>query len=159
MFPEIIINEPMKDLKNKLFLQKKTIFQNEKKINEKYKKIYNLFIKNISNEQNKFLKKNEIMGKYLKNLEKIIGEIKDIVLISSYAFYEDESIPFPAEKYLFLFNKKNSINFIAFLNKKKKYCLIDIENKLKLNILDGFSLINVEQKTFYVFKFNYSTNN
>ena len=57
MFPEIIINEPMKDLKNKLFLQKKTIFQNEKKINEEYKKIYNLFIKNISNEQNKFLKK------------------------------------------------------------------------------------------------------
>ena len=159
MFPEIIINEPMKDLKNKLFLQKKTIFQNEKKINEEYKKIYNLFIKNISNEQNKFLKKHEIMGKYLKNLEKIIGEIKDIVLISSYDFYEDESIPFPAEKYLFLFNKKNSINFIAFLNKKKKYCLIDIENKLKLNILDGFSLINVEQKTFYVFKFNYSTNN
>ena len=150
MLPNNIINNPMENVKNKLFLQKKTFFSSVKNLNEEYKNIYNSLLTEINiNENNK---KNK-MKKFLSYLENSIKGIKNIILVFSYEFFEDEYLPSPAENYLFLFKKKNSNNFIVNMNKNNTYYFIDLENKKNLDYIDWHSLIDKKNKKFYVFKF------
>ena len=119
-------------------------------MNEEYKKIYNSLLSEINiNENNK----NNKMKQFLSYLENSIKEIKNIILVFSYEFYEYEYLPSPAENYLFLFKKKNSNNFIVNMNKNNTYYFIDLENKKYLDNIDWHSLIDKKNKKFYVFKF------
>ena len=150
MLPNNIINNPMENVKNKLFLQKKTFFSSVKNLNEEYKKIYNSLLKEININENK---KKNTMKQFLSYLENSIKGIKNIILVFSYEFFEDEYLPSPAENYLFLFKKKNSNNFIVNMNKKNTYYFIDLENNKDLDNIDWYSLIDKTNKKFYVFKF------
>lgn len=142
MYPDIIIGEPMKNLKSKLFLQKKTIFNNDSNIKNEYIKIRKEFKKNIKIPFQRFI----------QNLETII-EVKNLIIITSYKYCDDEYLPFPAENYLFLFKQINSTDFILLVNKKDENYMYDMKTKTKISFSNGFSKINVKEN-FYVFKFD-----
>ena len=113
---------------------------------------YDKFIKNYHIGLSQFIKDFINYSKEPKKILNILSEklkIKDLLFCLSVNFCQLE---LPIVNYLFLYKKKESSYFIAFVN-NIGFEIYDLESEKTIHLNEGNKLINFEYKYTYILKF------